>query len=131
MTLSLVLALVAIAAPAQGQPCADEVVSPQRVYAGVFLDEFENQRFFEGAQTAADVDRRAPDSVWMTMNVVEWGKPFGIESRPQFGAYRMRFSGIKRTRGSGIVPCGYGHFNSFVSDMRVVSVLSIEPISID
>ncbi len=130
MITALVLLLVAHVAPVQGQSCPPEKIEPERIYSGVFVDEFEGQRFFDGANSMADVNRRAVDSVWMDFDLVGMGESFGIRTRSSNQAYRLSFVGVKRTRGARNIPCGYGHLNTFDSDMRVVSLLAIEPIAL-
>jgi len=124
MTLSLLLA--ASAAPAQGPSCPPEVVEAERIYSGVFVDDFESQQFFEGAKGVADIDRRARPRTWADFDVVGFGHPFDVTRREPGIAYHVRFVGVKRSRGVAGIPCGYGHMNSSDAAMRVVRLLAIE-----
>ncbi len=128
MIAPLVLLLAAYNAPAQGQACPPETIEPERIHSGIYLDEFEGQAFHEGAQSLGDVDRRARPSISLTFDVVGLGERFGIKRREQQTAYRIRFVGVRRSRGQGGVPCGYGHMNAADAEVRLVTLLGIEAL---
>jgi hypothetical protein len=122
------LALALLSAPAQGGlSCPPEQVEAAREFVGIYLDEFEGQAFAEDAATIAEA-RRARSLSWFEMDVVGLGRPFGIERREYSQAYRVRFIGERRSSAATPVPCGYGHMNDRPATIRLIKLISIEPL---
>jgi hypothetical protein len=85
-----------------------------RKFAGIYIDEFEGQRFVEGAN--GDLPIRATDRVWFS-----YDEKSDLSAVPQFvhgknsdtRVWRVRFVG-RKTSGKG----GFGHFG--MSDSHVL-----------
>ncbi len=123
------IAALAVMAAAQATGCSPERVAPPREYVGIYLDEFEGQRFFEGARSLKEVDRRGADNVWMEINIVALGAAFGIKRREPWTAYLVRFDGRKRSRSiAGVHPCGYGHMGASNAEISVDRMLSVQTL---
>lgn len=121
------LALLLAGGPALPvQACPPEVVEPERRFNGIYIDDFEGQRFFEGAKTLGDVDFRARPWVWFSPDIVAHGAKFGIERRRLGDAYRLVFRGVRRARASRAPVCGYGHMSVFEVEIDLTRLERIE-----
>lgn len=121
------LALLLAGGPALPvEACPREVVQPERRFSGIYVDDFEGQRFFEGAKTLADVDLKARPWVWFAPDIVAHGAKFGIQRRRLGDAYRLVFRGVKRTRASRVPVCGYGHMSVFEAEIGLTRLERIE-----
>jgi hypothetical protein len=95
------LALLSLGMPAQAAAaCPSEIVEPERRFSGIYVDDFEGQRFFEGAAGIGDLDFRARPIVNFEPDIVGVGKRFGITQRANGLAYRVTFRGVMRSRGT-------------------------------
>lgn len=108
--------------------CPPEVVEPARQFSGIYVDDFEGRRFFEGARTLAEIDLRVGPKVWFSPDIVDQGARFGIDRRYQGHAYRMAFRGTKRGRTARKPACGYGHMNVFDAQIDLITLEAIEPL---
>jgi hypothetical protein len=102
---------------------------PARVIEGVWFNQFEQSRFFEGARNLAEAAKR-DDLVWLTID----GKsrsPAGLK-QPTYHAYYIRFVGrsaldMHRQNGNG-----YGHMGlseGLVLVDRIVQVVDLGFVS--
>lgn len=124
------LALLSVGMPAQTvAACPVEIVEPERRFSGIYVDDFEGQRFFEGVAGIGDLDFRARPSVYFEPDIVGLGARFGITQRANGWAYRVTFKGILRSRGTVERPaphCGYGHFGGAGRRIDLTAVERIE-----
>lgn len=126
------LALLGVSMPAQAaSACPIEIVEPERRFSGIYVDDFEGQRFFEGAAHIGDLDFRARPIVNFEPDIVGVGERFGITQRANGLAYRVTFKGVMRSRGTierSAPPCGYGHFGGAGRHIDLTAVETIEPL---
>ncbi len=124
------LALLIVSMPAQAATaCPIEIVEPERQFSGIYVDDFEGQRFFEGAAGVGDLDFRARPSVYFAPDIVGLGERFGITRRAFGLAYRVTFRGVMRSRGTSerpAAPCGYSHHGSWGKRIDLTAVEKIE-----
>jgi len=125
------LVLATMVAAQSLPPCPPAIVSAEREFAGVFLDEFESQAFYEGIAEVRDIDRRSGRGAWMDVDVVKLGQPFGITRRTPGGVYRMRFVGVRTARPGASFPCGYGHFNAWNSRIELRKLIAIDYLGVE
>lgn len=126
------LVLLSLGMPAQaGSTCPAEIIEPERRFSGIYVDDFEGQRFFEGAAGIGDLDFRARPIVNFEPDIVRVGERFGITQRANGLAYRVTFKGVMRSRGTVEPPaplCGYGHFGGAGRRIDLTVVETIEPL---
>ena len=95
-----------------------------RVFDGIYVDEFEGQRFLEGAKSAERYVSR--DRVWLNLDHRTQLGPL-VPIRPDDGktrVYHVRFSGRKTAR-----PGRYGHFGMSSEEIVVDRILQARLVS--
>ncbi len=126
------LVLLSLSMPAQAATaCPVEIVEPERRFSGIYVDDFEGQRFFEGANGISDLDFGARPNVNFEPDIVGVGGRFGITQRAYGLAYRVTFKGVMRSRGTSerpAAPCGYGHVGGSDKHIDLTAIETIEPL---
>ena len=94
-------------------------------WTGIWVNHFEDSRFFEGATSAAKLDRRAPGT-WFDDrgNIALTSVP--MEHRGYGKAYRIRFLGRRTIGPAPGYRCGFGHMGSSSAGIVPTRIISIE-----
>lgn len=97
-----------------------------REWSGIWANDFEGSRFFDGADDVATLPWRGTN-IWFDRNRAAFDDLPSIWT--EYGkAYRVRFTGKSTIEAAPGHRCGFGHMGGSDGEVVVTRVLSIEPL---
>jgi hypothetical protein len=106
---------------------------PSVIVSGLWVDEFEGQRFLPGARTLVDAERMLRDRrarhIWFTTDEkTRWEGPRPDGARGGGQIYRVRVEGRYARKADLAAPGGFGHLGASDGLFLADRIISLDPL---